>query len=74
MFRRVVVVQRGFKSLKLLMFNIHYVICEVASKLNSFIILVLVSEFVVVAILSEWWSGTTIADYFGDITESGRLS
>ena len=31
-------------------------------KLSAFIILVLVSEFVVVAILSEWWSGTTTVD------------
>ena len=29
------------------------------AKLNIFIILVLVSEFVVVAILSEWWSVLT---------------
>ena len=37
----------------------HYVLCEVASKTKHFIILVLVSEFIVVAILSEWWSGST---------------
>ena len=37
------------------------------AKLNIFIILVLVSEFVVVAILSEWWSGQTTAHHYGDI-------
>ena len=30
-------------------------------------ILVLVSEFVVVVILSEWWSGLTTADHCGHI-------
>ena len=29
------------------------------AKLNIFIILVLVSEFMVVILLSEWWSGPT---------------
>ena len=36
----------------------HFVLCKVASKTKHFIhtdILVLVSEFVVVVILSEWW-------------------
>ena len=34
----------------------HYVLCEVAS-----IFIILVSEFVVVVLLSEWWLGPTTA-------------
>ena len=37
------------------------------AKLNIFIILVLVSEFVVVAILAEWWLRPTTADHCGHI-------
>lgn len=48
--------------------------CKVASRLNIFIhanILVLVCEFVVVVILSEWWSVPTIV---GTSCCSGFLS
>ena len=41
-------------------------------RLNTFIyvdILVLVSEFVVVAILSEWWSMLTTANHCGHIPD-----
>ena len=37
------------------------------AKLNIFVILVLVNKFVVVAILSEWWSRPTTADHCGHI-------
>ena len=50
----------------------HFVLCKVASKTKHFIladILVLVSEFLVVVILSEWWSGPTTADHCGHIPE-----
>ena len=44
----------------------HFILCKVASKTISIFIhadiLVLVSELLVVVILSEWWSGPTTAD------------
>ena len=39
------------------------------AKLNIFVILALASEFVVVAILSEWWSEPTTADDCGHIPD-----
>ena len=60
------VTQRGLNLQNLVIFNIyaqivssrHFILCKVASKTQNFIladILVLVSEFLVVVILSEWW-------------------
>ena len=43
------------------------VLCEMASKTKHFHYLVLVSEFVVVVILSEWRSGPTTAHHYGHI-------
>ena len=51
----------------------HFILCKVASKTKHFIladILVLVSEFLVVVISSEWWSGPTTADRCGHIPVS----
>ena len=73
------VVTRGVLKLRSLMiFNIyahivseiacrHFVLCKVASKTKHFQshadILVLVSEFLVVVILSEWWLVPTTANH-----------
>ena len=48
----------------------HFILCKVASKTKHFIhadILVLVSELVVVVILSEWWSMLTTANRYRHI-------
>ena len=55
----------------------HFVLCKVASKTKHFQshagILVLVSEFLVVVILSEWWLVPTTANHCGHIHEETQF-